>query len=89
MPRARGTAAPARSSARDAEPAPERVAALVDGRLRGRERAKALAHLAASEDGVEALAETAAVQEELESPRPARPAYRPTRYPDGYFGSGG
>ena len=89
MPRARRRAADAGPSAPDVEPDPERIAALVDSRLRGRERAEALARLAASEDGVEVLAETTAVQEQRHLPRGAHPVFRPTRYLDGYFGSGG
>jgi len=45
---------------------PERLAALIDGRLSSRERAKALASLAADGDTAEAFADAAAVVNELE-----------------------
>jgi len=45
---------------------PERLGALLDGRLTGRERAELLARLAASDEGVEVFADALAVQGELE-----------------------
>ena len=45
----------------------ETLAAFVDGRLSGAERASVVEHLASCDDCLEVVAETAAVQEELDA----------------------
>ncbi|HEV7591175.1 MAG TPA: hypothetical protein VGO40_23895, partial [Longimicrobium sp.] len=45
---------------------PERLGALLDGRLTGRERAELLARVAASDEGMEVFADALAVTDELE-----------------------
>ena len=61
---------------------PERLAALLDGRLAGAERDDLLAQLAASEDDLALFAEAAAIQRELEAENEAKaagPAVLPLR----------